>query len=60
MTISDYPVRKNLGITEDMATRLAEVSERRSMKEPTLMREFLEDGLSSWEAAQAKKDEGDE
>lgn len=55
MALTDYPIRKNLGITQDMAVRLAEASEQRSMKEPTLMRELLEDGLTEWESAQEPK-----
>lgn len=56
--MKNYPIRKFVGIDEQTAVRLAEAAEKRAKSEPFLMREFLEVGLSSWEAAQQPK--GDE
>jgi predicted DNA-binding protein len=50
--MSDYPYRKNVGLTQEIAERLAFAADARAKSEPYLIREFLEVGLSSWEAAQ--------
>lgn len=56
MTInSNFPHRKSFGITEEMAVRLAEVVEHRSMTESYVMRDLLDSGLDSWKEAQAPK-----
>lgn len=53
--MQNFPIRKYIGIDEDTAVRLALAVEARSKTETHLIREFLEVGLSSWEAAQAPK-----
>lgn len=49
--VVDYPYRKNVGFTQEQAERLANAVDKRAKSEPYLIREFFEDGLSSWEAA---------
>lgn len=50
--MGDFPYRKNIGLTQEMAERLAFASEQRAKSEPYLVREFLDVGLAFWEAAQ--------
>ncbi len=57
--MSDFPYRKNIGLTQEMAERLAFASDKRAKSEPYLIREFLEVGLTDWEAAQAQAEGGE-
>ena len=56
--MADYPIKKHIGLTEEMATRLAIASDQRDKSETFLVREYVDRGLTDWESAQEPKGGG--
>lgn len=51
-TMSDFPNRFNLSITQETAENLAIASDMRAKSNPYILREIVDDGLSTWLDAQ--------